>query len=208
MAQDYPLVGPASVTLPQFAAILTSAGSPAASEAPGMYAAIRRYGIDPAVVLAIMQHESSFGRLGIAVGRNNPTGSRYYAGAAAFGAVDRGGWAAFPTWSAGVAYTSALLASSNYAGDKRYSTAATFAQRYAPSSDGNNPVNYGRTVVGAINRWTGSAPASAPAPAPAQLPPAPARPTATPNPVMPFPVGTALGILGLTAILIVLLIKR
>lgn len=161
MANDYPLVGAPSITLGQFQAVLTAAHSPAAGEAPAMYAAIRRYNVDPAVVLAIMQHESSFGKLGIAVGRNNGFGSRYYSGTSSFGATNRGGWAAFPNWAAGAGYTASLLASSSYAGSKNAGTARTFANRYAPSSDGNNPSAYGVAVVNAINGWKGIAPIKA-----------------------------------------------
>ena len=155
MATDYPLVGAPSITLSQFQAVLTAAHSPAAGEAPAMYAAIRRYNVDPAVVLAIMQHESGFGKAGIAVGRNNGFGSRYYSGTTSFGATNRGGWAAFPNWASGAAYTASLLASSTYAGNKGANTARTFPKVYAPSSDGNNPTAYGLAVVNAINSWKG-----------------------------------------------------
>ena len=151
---DYPILAPPSIDLRTFQAILTSAGSPAAGEAPAIYTAAMRYGVDPAVILAIAQHESSFGKAGIAVGRHNLFGSRYYAGTAAFGATNRGGWASFPSYAASAAYTASLLASKSYAGAGY--TARTFPQRYAPSSDGNNPRAYGTSIVNAINRWTGS----------------------------------------------------
>ncbi len=174
MASDYPLVGPPSIDLRTFQAILTNAGSPAAGEAPGIYAAALSYHVDPAVLLAIMQHESGFGKAGIAVGRHNLFGSRYYAGTAAFGAVNRGGWASFPSYAASAAYTASLLASPSYAGAGL--TARTFPTRYAPSSDGNNPKAYGLAIVNAINKWRGS-PAAAAGKAPAKA----AKPTAKGN---------------------------
>ena len=203
MANDYPLIGPPSITLAQFQSILTAAHSPAAGEAPAMYAAIRRYNVDPAIVLAVMQHESSFGKAGIAVGRNNGFGSRYYSGTTAFGATNRGGWAAFPTWTQGAAYTASLLAS--YARTKAYSTARTFPNRYAPSSDGNNPNAYGNAVVAAINRWRGVAPAASPAPkaAPKAAPAPSAKPTG-----FVMSNGAALGIVGLTVILLAIALRR
>jgi len=161
MADDYKLVGPPSIDLRTFQSILTAAGSPAAGEAPGIYTAAMRYGVDPAVLLAIAQHESSFGKAGIAVGRHNLFGSRYYAGTAAFGATNRGGWAAFPTYTASAAYTASLLASKSYAGAGL--TARTFPNRYAPASDGNKPAAYGASIVNAINRWRGAPPSTAPA---------------------------------------------
>ena len=159
MANDYRLVGPPTIDLRTFQSILTAAGSPMAGEAPGIYTAAMAHGVDPAVILAIAQHESGFGKAGIAVGRHNPFGSRYYSGTAAFGAINRGGWASFPNYTAATAYTASLLASSSYAGAGL--TARTFPTRYAPSSDGNNPASYGASIVNAINRWTGAPPAAA-----------------------------------------------
>ena len=153
MATDYPLVGPPTISLATFGSVLRSAGSPMAAEAPAIYSAILAKGVDPAVVLAISQHESNFGKAGIAVGRNNPYGSRYYGGAAAYGATNRGGWAAFPNYAQAAAYTAGLLASGSYAGAGL--TARTFPTRYAPASDGNKPAAYGTAIVNAINRWRG-----------------------------------------------------
>ena len=155
MATDYAIVGPPTIDLRTFQAVLTAAHSPMAGSAPAVYAAILSHGVDPAVVLAIAQHESGFGKAGIAVGRNNPFGSRYYPSTAAFGAINRGGWAAFPNYAAAASYTAALLAS--HSGNKYGGTARTFPVWYAPSSDGNNPKRYGLAVVNAINRWRGQA---------------------------------------------------
>lgn len=211
MATDYPVIGAPSIDVRTFQTVLTAAHSPAAGEAPAMYAAIRSYGVDPGVVLAIMQHESGFGKAGIAVGRNNGFGDRYYAGAAAFGATNRGGWAAFPTWAAGAAYTASLLAS--HGKQANGGTARTFPNWYAPSSDGNNPQAYGVAVVNAINSWRGDPKIAAAA---ARI--TPATPKAAPKAAPKAPAkaagvtigtGTALGIVGLAVILLaVLMIRR
>lgn len=208
MANDYPLVGPPTIDLRTFQAILTAAHSPAAGEAPGIYTAALRYGVDPAVLLAIAQHESSFGSAGIAVGRHNLFGSRYYAGTAAFGATNRGGWAAFPSYSASAAYTASLLASKSYAGAGY--TARTFPERYAPSSDGNNPKSYGTAIVNAVNRWRGAAPAASsskpaakPAAKPATAKPAAAKPASGPPPVIVWGVA----IVAIGAILVLMLTR-
>lgn len=215
---DYPLIGPPSIPLGTFQAILQSAHSPAAGEASGIYAASLRYNVDPAVILAIAQHESSFGKAGIAVGRDNLFGSRYYPGMEAFGAVNRGGWAAFPTYAAGAAYTASLLASGSYAGAGY--TARTFPNRYAPTSDGNDPRASGSSIVNAVNGWRGlpastytppsphgrpatpaAAPAATPA-APVATPAAPAAPS-----VSALPVGVAIGTIALAALLALILIR-
>lgn len=208
MATDYPVIGPPTIDLRTFQAVLVAAHSPAAGEAPAMYAAIRNYGVDPAVVLAIMQHESGFGKAGIAVGRNNGFGDRYYAGAAAFGATNRGGWAAFPTWAAGAAYTASLLAS--HGKQANGGTARTFPNWYAPSSDGNNPQSYGLAVVNAINAWRGDPKIAASAARAATTTPAKAPAKAAPKAPAKsgMGTGTALGIVGLAVILLAILITR
>lgn len=156
-ATDYPILGKPTISESAFAHVLASAGSPAASQAAGIYAAFVAYGVDPAIGLAIAQHESSFGKAGIAVGRDNLFGQRYYASAAAFGGVNAGGWAKFPTYVADAKAEAALLAGPLYGGSTKYATALTFPFRYAPSSDGNSPANYGKSIVAAITRWTGGA---------------------------------------------------
>jgi hypothetical protein len=155
--EDYPLKSAPTLTEGQFASILKAAKSPAAGEAAGIYAAFVAQGLNPAIGLAIAQHESSFGTAGIAVGRNNLYGNRYYASEAAFGAVNQGGWAKFPNYTAGAKYEASLLAGPLYAGNPKFNTVQTFAYRYAPAGDGsNNPNAYGNAIVNAINRWGGT----------------------------------------------------
>lgn len=156
MSTDYPLLGPPSISLAAFTHVLQAAGSPAASEASGIYAAFVKQGVDPAIGLAIAQHESSFGKAGIAVGRKNLFGNRYYASQASVGATNAGGWGKFPTYAANAAYEAALLAGPLYGGSSRFNTARTFPFRYAPTSDGNAPTNYGSSIVAAITKWGGS----------------------------------------------------
>lgn len=204
MATDYPLVGPPTIDLRTFQAVLAAAHSPATGEAPAIYATALSYHVDPAVLLAIMQHESGFGTAGIAVGRHNLFGSRYYAGTAQFGAVNRGGWASFPSYTASAAYTASLLASSSYAGAGY--TARTFPERYAPSSDGNNPAAYGLAIVNAINAWRGApkAPASSkPGSRPAAKAPTRVGPTSSAK--VSTPVVLGIGIVGVAVVLLILL---
>lgn len=152
---DYPLKSAPTISLASFTAVLRNAGSPIASEASGVYNAFVAQGINPAIGLAIAQHESSFGKAGIAIGRDNPFGDRYYAGAAAFGATNAGGWAKFKSYTDAARYEASLLAGPKYAGSKNANTARTFAQVYAPSSDGNNPSSYGSKIVAAVTAWGG-----------------------------------------------------
>jgi hypothetical protein len=209
MSNDYPVKGPPTIDLRTFQAILTAAHSPAAGEAPAIYTAAMRYGVDPAVLLAIAQHESGYGSKGIAVGRHNMFGDRYYAGTAAFGAVNRGGWAAFPTYAAGAAYTASLLAAHG-------GTARSFPSWYAPASDGNKPAAYGLAIVNNINRWRGSAPAAAGKAASSSSSPAKAKPKAKAkaSTTIAAPAGIStsaiygLGTVALVAILLLILVRR
>jgi hypothetical protein len=147
---DFPLFGPPSISLAKFTSVLQAAHSPIAGSASGVYNAFVAQGVDPAIGLAISQHESSYGKAGIAVGRNNPYGDRYYASAAAFGGKNVGGWVRFPSYTAAAQYEAHLLAT-GYRGF----TARTFAQKYAPSSDGNNPSSYGNSIVRLLASWSG-----------------------------------------------------
>jgi hypothetical protein len=152
---DYPLKSAPTISESQFAGILKAANSPAASEAAGIYQAFVAKGINPAIGLAIAQHESSFGKAGIAVGRNNLFGNRYYAGEA--GATNAGGWAKFTSYVANAQYEAGLLAGPLYGGNPKFDTAQTFAYRYAPSGDGgNNPNAYGNAIVAAVTKWGGT----------------------------------------------------
>lgn len=152
---DYPILGAPTLSKSAFANILRAAHSPAAGEAGAIYDAFASRGVNPAIGLAISLHESNFGKAGIAVGRKNLFGDRYYAGAAKFGAVNARGWAKFPTYAAGAAYEASLLAGPSYGGSSHYGTARTFPFRYAPTSDGNSPRRYGDTIVSLVHRWSG-----------------------------------------------------
>jgi hypothetical protein len=178
MAYDFPLFGPPTISLAQFTHVLQAAHSPIAPQAAGVYNAFVAQGVNPAIGLAISQHESGYGTAGIAVGRNNPYGDRYYASARAFGGVNKGGWVHFPSYTAAAQYEAHLLATSY-----RGYTARSFAQKYAPARDRNNPSSYGAHIVALLNRWSGGRGGIAGAPHPTTPPhraaPAPKRPAAT-----------------------------
>ncbi len=150
MAYDFPLLGEPTISLAKFTHILQTNHSPAAGQAAGIYQAFVSQGVNPAIGLAIAQHESTYGKFGAAVGRNNLFGDRYYPSAAAYGATKQGGFAHFPSYVANAQYEAHLLATSY----KGY-TARTFAQKYAPKSDHNNPKAYGSAIVKLLNTWSG-----------------------------------------------------
>jgi hypothetical protein len=185
MAADFPLFGPPTISLAQFTHILQAAHSPAAGQASGIYQAFVSQGVNPAIGLAIAQHESAYGKLGAAVGRNNLFGDRFYASAAAYGATKAGGFAHFPSYTANAQYEAHLLATSY-----RGYTALSFARKYAPSSDHNNPDAYGKAIVRLLNGWSGGRGGIAAAPHPTS--PSPIK-SKTPPPKKPAATSGGIG---------------
>lgn len=209
MSTDYPILGAPTISLQAFTNVLRSAGSPIGAEAQGVYNAYVAHGVNPAIGLAIAQHESGYGKAGIAVGRDNPYGLRYYAGSYA-GAVNAGGWAKFTSYTAAANAHAGLLASSGYGRSAHYNTARTFAYRYAPSKDHNNPTAYGSAVVASLQRWGAGkgidyTPSKTAAKAPAKPTPShPVHPAVGYAKAHPHATGAAVGIGG--ALLLALII--
>lgn len=154
---DYPILGAPTISLATFSAVLQNAGSPAAPEAAGMYQAATHYGVDPAVLLAVFQHESSFGKSGVARNTRNVGNLEWHPVSAGVGAVQAGRWASYPSWTASASDTARLLASTMYGRSSQYATVRTFPFRWAPSSDGNAPTSYGAALAASIHRWSGQA---------------------------------------------------
>ena len=183
MAGDYPILGKPTIGLAQFGTILQQANSPAAPEYVSIYNASVKYGVDPAVLLAVFQHESSFGKAGIAVGRQNGYGLRWNDSYTAFGGVNRNGWAAFPSWTMGAEAAASLLhtyGTNSIRKGKNTSTVRTFPYVWAPSSDGNKPSAYGAALATSIAKWTGQAGQSWTAPTTTLAAKPAAKPAATP----------------------------
>jgi hypothetical protein len=148
-----------------FRLILRRHRSPAASEAHRAYAAIVAHGVDPALALAVFQHESSFGRAGAAVPRRNWGNLRR---SPSF--KSEGGFVRYPSWSDGAGDAARLLAiygRNLIRPRRRTSTARTFPHVWAPSSDGNAPTRYGRAIVAAMQGYIAEDQARHPGAAPA-----------------------------------------
>lgn len=146
MTTDYALLAPPRITAKGFRAILARHGSPAAGDAAACYAAFVARGVDPAVGLAIFQHESGYGRAGVAV-RNRSWGNIRHAGK----------FVAYSSWTAGAQGLADLLVV--YGHDLirpgvKTSTVLTFARVYAPSADHNDPKGYGAAVAGMVGAWS------------------------------------------------------
>ena len=160
-AGDYPLLGPPSISVGAFTSILQAAKSPAASEATGIFNALVKYGVDPAVGLAIFQHESSFGKSGTATKTLSIGNSRYYGdqglGITKYVTASNGSFANYPSYTVAAEDLGRLLSSSMYGKSANYNTVRTFAAKYAPAADHNSPSGYGAAVANSLAKWTGSA---------------------------------------------------
>lgn len=148
---DYTLLHAPRITARTFAAVLVRAGSPARGAAVDAYRSAVAYGVDPAVLLAVFQHESGYGRAGRAT-RNRSWGNERTA--PGYPTVD--GFARFPTWEAGAANTSRLLRVYGKSAIRRgrdTSTVQLMPYVWAPAADGNRPDAYGDALVRAIRAY-------------------------------------------------------
>ena len=148
---DYTILAPPRISQQTFARILAHKESPAAPVAARAYAAITHHGVDPALALAMFQHESSFGRYGAAVTRHNWGNLRR---SPAFPSDH--GFVRYPDWVDGAGDTARLLAiygRNEIRPGRRTNTARTFPYVWAPSSDGNRPATYGDAIVRGIERF-------------------------------------------------------
>jgi hypothetical protein len=148
---DLTLASAPRISASGFRAILLRHASPAAPEAAACYAAFVAKGIDPAVGLAIFQHESGFGLFGVAR-TNRSWGNVRGAG---------GSFVKYSTWTAGAAGLAALLvlyATNKIRPGTTTSTIRTFPYVYAPSADGNAPAAYGAAVLALVTTWSATYP--------------------------------------------------
>lgn len=148
---DYTILAAPRISRRTFAAVLLRAGSPAAGAADDAYDAAVSYGVDPAVLLAVFQHESNYGRAGVARSSRSWGNLRR---SPSYPTVD--GFARYPTWAAGAADTARLLrvyGKSAIRPGKNTSTVQTFPYVWAPTGDGNAPDRYGDALVRAINAY-------------------------------------------------------
>lgn len=145
MATDYTILAKPRISLERFAKVLRDAKSPAAGPAAACYAAAVREGVDPAVLLAVFEHESSFGTRGLAV-VNKSFGNLRHAGR----------FVRYATWPKGAADCARLLAiygRNEIRPGTRTDTTQTFPFVWAPRADHNDPDAYGDAITRAIAAW-------------------------------------------------------
>jgi hypothetical protein len=148
---DFRILSQPRISVDTFAAILKANGSPAAPVGPIAYRSILQRGVDPALALAVFQHESSFGKKGAAHPRRNwgnlRTSPRF---------PDDGRFVVYPSWNAGAGDAARLLAiygRNRIRKGKTTDSARTFPFVWAPAKDHNKPAAYGDAIVGAIQKY-------------------------------------------------------
>lgn len=138
-----------SITEETFRIVLERAKSPAYAEADRILSILERWRADRGIALAFFAYESSFGRRGVAVETKN------------WGNLRRGRrmirrtnhpFAVYANWSDSVEDWCELL-SVVYCQRLKLCTLREILQRYAPSSDGNQPRRYADTVVRLVRMW-------------------------------------------------------
>jgi hypothetical protein len=154
----YSIIAAPRISLATFASVLQQNGSPAASDAIGIYNAYVAQGVDPAVGLAIFAHESDYGKTGTAVATKSIGNSRYYGdpnglGITAYKTGSNGTFASYPNYVVAAEDMARLLASSLYGKSANYSTTATAFKKYSPSGY----KAYANAVGSLIAKWSGQA---------------------------------------------------
>lgn len=145
----------------KFTQVLKDADSPAAGNGPGMYQAIIKRNISPAFALALFQHESNFGKLGVChdyqtFSMGNTRSSRI--GVDIFVSVSgKGQYVKYDDWETGARDLAVRLMDPDFIYARTgLKTIAQILPVFAPVADSNRPDKYIEAVVSAINSWIGS----------------------------------------------------
>lgn len=144
-AQDFSVMGPPSVSAQFIDKVLCEAQSPACHTGQALYEMGKQYRVDPVFALAFFQHESSFGKYGVAretLGLGNIRCSAGY--------TCKQGFRAYRSWSEGYRDWYVLIAW--YVGTLHKSTVAQIIPTYAPDVENDTP-GYIRAICQAVSTW-------------------------------------------------------
>ncbi len=142
---EHSVFGAPSLSAQAINAILCQAQSPACGTGQALYEYGAQAGIDPAYALAFFNHESSFGKAGIARVTRALGNIRCTPGYACYQ-----GFRAYNSWQAGYQDWYALIAW--YARELHKSTVEQIVPTYAPASE-NDPGAYIQAVVSSVSAW-------------------------------------------------------
>ena len=140
------IVAPPSLTASFVDSVLCGAGSPACGTGHEFYADSLRYGIDDAYALAFFQHESSYGKYGVAHATLSVGNIRCSAG---WFCID--GFRAYSSWSQGIDDWYRLI--KWYVTDLHRTRLDTILAVYAPSGDNNDTQGYIDAVARSVTSW-------------------------------------------------------
>jgi len=143
----YSVIGAPTISIDFIKKVLTYYNSPASDQAPNLYYASVRCGIDPAYSLAFFMHESSFGKSGEATESLSPGNLRCIDG---FRCIDNYAW--FDSWEDGFNVYCRLIRNL-YVNTWGLITVPQIIPRYAPAADHNDEWAYIHFVEAAVDTW-------------------------------------------------------
>lgn len=152
-------VDPYDLSEERFRAVLTDAGSPAASESHAAYMVLGTQPVSIAFALAVFAHESGFATNPAAIvvthGTLNPGNCRSSRiGPLPIVQTARGPFVRYPTWAEGWRDLAWRLVDPTYVYAKEgRRTIRQVIERFAPATDGNAPDTYVNAVVADMTRW-------------------------------------------------------
>lgn len=141
------VVGRPTVSVELIKKVLQVYRSPAMDEGQVLYDGGVKYGIDPVYALAFFQHESGFGRQGIAVTTHSLGNIR-----CTTGYVCVGGFRKYGSFGEGFVDWYRLI-SEQYVKQWHLATVEQIVPRYAPRADHNDPQGYIQAVNYAVKTW-------------------------------------------------------
>ncbi len=149
----FSVVGSPSLSADFINQVLSTANSPAAGTGQVFYSQSLSTGIDDAYALAFFQHESTFGKFGVAasslsIGNLRCLDDSY----SDLGTWCESGYAYFPSWSNGIIAWYRLI-HNLYVSEWRLTSIDQIINKYAPSDDSNDPSSYVRSVESSVSLW-------------------------------------------------------
>ncbi|MDQ6661610.1 MAG: glucosaminidase domain-containing protein [Chloroflexota bacterium] len=147
---SYALVGRPTISVRQIDHILCTAASPTCGTGADLYQLGVTSGIDPIYALAFFEHESTFGKYGMARLTRSLGNIRC---SAEYVCLD--GYRAYASWQAGYADWYRLIRV-QYIGAWHLLTVAAIVRVYAPSSE-NNTQGYIAAIETSVSAWRAAA---------------------------------------------------
>lgn len=145
------ILGGAVLNVKQVDAILCNAHSPACGDGSYFVEYAQQYDISDAFVLAVFQHESSFGKSGCAYYNHSISNTEPNRGYVGDPTICNGRFAYFPNWSESIENQYQQLSEKYVVAEHRTTVEAVVAE-YAPSSE-NDTEEYIQAVEASMKEW-------------------------------------------------------